>query len=313
MPAPICLFVYRRPEHFVRTIEYLALNELASPSPIFIFSDGPKSPEAVPAVEEVRRLARSVRGFSTVTVIEREKNFGLSRSIIAGVTDIITRYGKVIVLEDDMITSRYFLQYMNDALDLYQNDERVISAHGYLLPVTEKTSETFFLRGADCWGWATWKHGWDLFEMDGRTLYDRVIAAGREREFDYNGSYGYLRMLWDQIRGKNDSWAIRWYASAFLRDKLTLHPGISLVQNIGNDASGTHCGALELYDTRLSDRQIKLGGIPVEHNQAMYRAFARVYAASRSRRKVAAINRNVAGFIRSLKNQVLGKRNTICP
>ena len=123
--------------------------------------------------------------------------------------------------------------------------------------------ETFFLRGADCWGWATWKRGWDLFEPDGEKLLAGINAQNIRKEFNYDGSYDLVGMLYSQIKGKIDSWAIRWYASAFVKNKLTLYPGESLVLNIGNDGSGTHCGTTEMFTSRLTKYELKLVKIAV--------------------------------------------------
>lgn len=139
-----------------------------------------------------------------------------------------------------MITSPYFLQYMNDALSLYKDIEEVISIHGYSYPVKRTLPDTFFLRGADCWGWATWKRGWKLFNLDSSDLYQQLQVNQQCYTFDFEGTHSYCKMLKNNIQGKNDSWAIRWYASAFLRNKLTLYPGRSLIHNIGNDGSGSH-------------------------------------------------------------------------
>jgi hypothetical protein len=194
-----------------------------------------------------------VQGFRSITIIERDKNLGLANSIIDGVTNIVNQYGKVIVLEDDMITSPYFLTYMNSGLTLYEKDERVASIHGYIYPVKNKLPDYFFLRGADCWGWATWKRGWDFFNSDGQFLLNEIKRQKLERLFNFNDSYDYTGMLQMQIDGKVSSWAIRWYASAFLADKYTLYPGISFVKNIGLDGSGTHCGNTNAHDTSFSN------------------------------------------------------------
>jgi hypothetical protein len=219
----------------------LKANPLAAQSDLFVFSDGPKNADAAAGVAQVRELLKGLTGFRSVTVAERERNFGLAASIISGVTDIVSRHGAVIVLEDDLVTSPHFLRYMNDALELYRDREEVASIHGYIYPVEGALPETFFLRGADCWGWATWKRAWELFEPDGAKLLARLRDGKLTKAFDRDGSYEYTRMLEDQISGRNDSWAVRWYASAFLADRLTLYPGRSLVQNIGMDALGTHC------------------------------------------------------------------------
>lgn len=275
--APIALFVYNRPQHTAQTIEALRLNDLAIESDLFIFSDAPKKSEMLPAVLEVRDYLKTVTGFKSVTILEQESNFGLAKSIIDGVTAICSKYGRIIVLEDDLITSPHFLKYMNDALVQYESDDRVISVHGYIYPVADNLPETFFLRGADCWGWATWKRGWDLFEPDAQKLYDALQASGEVNTFDFEGSYGYTKMLQQQIARKVNSWAIRWYASAFLANKLTLYPGTSLVQNIGNDNSGTHCGNTDLFTGILAESPVSVGGIPVVSSEIAYRVVSRYF------------------------------------
>jgi hypothetical protein len=257
--APIALFTYNRPYHTHQTISALQNNELALDTDLYIFSDGPRNDkESVKQVRKVRDLIHSVDGFRSVTIIEREENIGLSRSIINGVTDIVNSFGKIIVLEDDMITSPYFLRYINDGLEMYKHDDNVISIHGYIYPVESKLPDTFFLKGADCWGWATWKRGWDLFEPDGSKLLSELIRHRLIDRFNFHGAYDYSKMLKHQIVGKNDSWAVRWYASALLHNRLTLYPGRSLVHNIGTDNSGTHCGSTNAYNSTVSMQPIKL-------------------------------------------------------
>jgi hypothetical protein len=206
----------------------------------------------------------------------------LAKSIIEGVTEVLARYERIIVLEDDMVTSPHFLSYMNEALDRFADDERVISAHGYVYPVQETLPEAFFLRGADCWGWATWRRGWSLFNPDGQALLDELKRRSLIKAFDFNGAYGYSKMLEGQIKGTNDSWAIRWYASAFLADKLTLYPGRSLVHNIGNDSSGTHCESNSSHDTELSPSPINLTGIEAKHSKLGFSAFEHFFRLSNS-------------------------------
>jgi len=259
--APVALFVYNRPDHIRRTINALKQNQLADDSQLIIFSDAAKSEAQAEAVLEVRKYIRELEGFKSVTIIERKVNYGLARSIIDGVTTIVNKYGRIIVLEDDMVTSPFFLTYMNEALDKYSEDDRVISIHGYLYPVSQTLPEAFFLPGADCWGWATWCRGWSYFNSDGKYLLDELHRRNLIHAFDFNGTYPFSKMLEKQIKGKNDSWAVRWYASAFLAGKLTLYPGRSLVHNIGNDKSGTHCGESADFDVNLSNSSINLNNI----------------------------------------------------
>jgi hypothetical protein len=271
MPAPIALFVYNRLWHTKQTIASLLKNELAEVSELFVFSDGPKNNETTRGVEETRSYLRTLQGFKAVTIIEREVNFGLAKSIITGVTQILDKFDSVIVVEDDLVTSPFFLRYMNDALDLYKDEIEVISVHGYIWPVKKKLPDTFFLRGADCWGWGTWKRAWKLFEPDGKKLLAELESRKLTRDFDFNGGYPYTKMLRDQIKGRNNSWAIRWSASAFLLEKLTLFPGESYVNNIGNDDSGTHSrsSSKKDYETSLKLTAPKLVKLkPVEDTGA---------------------------------------------
>jgi hypothetical protein len=274
------LFAYNRPIHLDRTLGALKLNLLSNKSEIFIFIDGPKNFSDIKLVEAVRERARKQNGFKSITIFEQEKNIGLAQSIINGVSKIINEYGKGIILEDDMLTSPYFLTYMNEALDKYADDDRVISVHGYLYPVKETLPEAFFLPGADCWGWATWSRGWKLFNPDGQYLLDELRTRKLISDFDYNGAYGYSKMLEGQIAGTNDSWAVRWYASAFLARKLTLYPGRSLVRNIGNDSSGSHCGDTDVFDSEMSSTSINLSSIEVKPSKEGRQEFQRFFSRS---------------------------------
>lgn len=271
--APIALFVYNRPRHTRLTIEALLKNSLASESELYVFSDGAKHEAHASDVAVVREYLKGVVGFKNVTIIERPKNIGLARSIVSGVTDVVRTHGRVIVLEDDLVTSPYFLQYMCDALRMYEHDERVVSIHGYVYPVTGELPETFFIRGADCWGWATWQRGWEVFRPDASVLLEELQARKLTRSFDYNGSYPYTDMLRGRVLGFNNSWAILWHASAFLANKLTLYPGKTLVSNIGFDNTGTHSGRTNYFETRVSEQPVQLVRIPVVESTTAVQLF----------------------------------------
>jgi hypothetical protein len=273
MKVPVILFTYNRPAHTKATVEALQRNLLANETPLFLYSDAPANDEAAPGVQQVRDYLRTIRGFGSVEIIERRENFGLGNNIISGVTEVVEKYGSVIVLEDDLVTSPYFLLYMNEALSLYADNQSVVSIHGYVYPVSEPLPETFFLRGADCWGWATWKEKWQHFQKEGSVLLEALRQSGQSRDFDFQDAYPYTQMLEDQVNGKNASWAVRWYASAFLKDLYTLYPGRSLVFHAGSDGSGTNTGNESLLDVKLSDRPIKLERIEVAQNVAAYKAF----------------------------------------
>jgi hypothetical protein len=286
MLAPIVLFVYNRPGHTRKTVEALANNMLASESELFIYSDYPKDAAANDKVKEVREFIKTVQGFKSITIVERNKNLGLAASIIDGVTHIVNQYGKIIVLEDDIVTSPYFLTFMNDALILYENDQRVISIHGYVYPVKKELPDFFFLKGADCWGWSTWKRGWDIFNPDGEYLLKETKRKNLEKEFNFNDSFDFTGMLQNQINGNISSWAIRWYASAFLANKYTLYPGKSLVENIGFDGTGTHCGETERFKSNLLSRYIPVMLIPVENSNKAKKTFAQYFHSISKRNSV---------------------------
>jgi hypothetical protein len=271
--APIVLFVYNRLWHTKQTVEALKKNTLANESDLIVFSDGPKHDSSLDSIEEVRNFIKTIHGFKSVNIVEREDNLGLAESIITGVSNVLSQHDKIIVLEDDIVTSPFFLQYMNEGLDLYENDDRVISIHGYIYPTKKKLPETFFLRGADCWGWATWKRGWDLFEKESSYLLDQLKRNNLIHLFDFPEEAGFLKMLKNNISGKNNSWAIRWHASAFLKNKFTLYPGSSLVLNIGNDSSGTHCKTSEAFTTTLSNNRLKLSKEEVKESEEAKSAF----------------------------------------
>jgi hypothetical protein len=272
--APIAVFAYSRPAHLERVVGALARNPEASASRLFVYSDAPKNSAAAGAVAQVRALARGIRGFAAVELVERESNQGVAKSIIEGVSSLTARFGRVIVLEDDLLPSEHFLAYMNGALDLYENANEVASVAGYFFPVAAPLPDTFFVRGADCWGWATWARAWTEFEPSGEKLLGELRRRGVEREFDFDGSYPYTRMLEEQIQGRNDSWAVRWYASAFLRGRLTLYPRSSQIQNIGADGSGVHVTKTNSFHHTAWGAPVSLETIPTQECVAGRRAFA---------------------------------------
>ncbi|MEO5998770.1 MAG: methyltransferase, TIGR04325 family [Chitinophagaceae bacterium] len=278
--APIVLFVYNRPDHTQQTLEALFNNELASQSILYVFADGPKENatiEDVNKINQTRSIVKNKEWCKAVIVVEKEENEGLANSIIAGVTKIINHFGKIIVLEDDIVTGKGFLKYMNEALNLYEDDERVISIHGYNYPIKfNGSNETYFLKGADCWGWATWSRGWSLFELDAESLYNQIGEKNLNYTFDFDGAYPYTAMLKNQMEKKVDSWAIRWYASAFLKNKYTLYPRVSLVKNIGLDGSGTHGKSNGILFPSLVD-YCRVKRIPVVHNKKAVKLIKKLY------------------------------------
>jgi len=266
--APIAMFAYNRPQHLNKTIQALAKNPEFSDSRLYIYCDGPKNTADIPATESVRKVVSSFN-LPNMILIERERNMGLANSIITGVTDLCERFGRVIVLEDDLVVSSVFLKYMNDALQYYKNNEIVMQVSGHMFPV-ELHSETdaVFLPFTSSWGWATWERAWKHFNPEATGYNNLLNDKYRRRKFDLNDSYPYFRMLKKQLRGKIDSWAIRWYLSVFDLNGLVLYPCESLVENIGFDGSGTHCRNEIIDSETLNEVQapVRLPEVELNYN-----------------------------------------------
>ncbi len=239
--APIAFFAYRRPIHAKASLESLSRCEGAEESELFIFSDGAKGEADRKSVEEVRKLIASRKWCGRVNIIERDRNLGLAASVISGVTELCERYGRVIVLEDDLVLSKYFLDYMNAALDRYEDEEKVMQVSGHMFPVKiDIDDDAFFLPMATSWGWATWQRAWKGFDGEMKGYEELKKDAKLRKRFDLDGSYPYFEMCEAQKEGKIDSWAIRWYLSVFMHEGLTLLPVRSLLENIGFGPDGTH-------------------------------------------------------------------------
>lgn len=239
--APIAVFCYRRPDHLRRTLESLMRCNGFDSSLVIVFSDGPKNSEQVEGVEQTRAIAKSLLG-DRAEYHFMEKNSGLARSVIHGVEDVVGRFGRVIVIEDDLELDPAFLTYMNRALERFADDDRVWQVSGYMfdVPAFRFRSQALFLPMTVSWGWGTWRRAWKQFDLMA-TGWDQINSDPVVRfRFNLNGAYDYATMLNRQMTGKIDSWAIRWYWSAFKADSLTLFPPVSLVRNNGLDGSGSH-------------------------------------------------------------------------
>lgn len=265
--APIILFCYNRIDHLKKTITSLKKNKLSKYSDLIIFSDGPKNLKENPKIIKIRNYLKKLKGFKSVKIYNKKENKGLALSIISGLNLIFKKYSSAIILEDDLIVSNNFLTYMNDGLNHFKNNDKVISIHGYSYPFKENKNDPdyFFLKGADCWGWATWAESWSIFENDGKKLKKNIINEKKISEFNFNNSFDYMKMLNNQILGKNNSWAIRWYASAFLKNKLTLYPKKTFVKNIGTDGSGTH--GKENYENYNVKKFLNNSYIPIKNSK----------------------------------------------
>lgn len=257
--APIVLFTYNRLKHTKQTIEALQENVYASDSELFIYSDAPKTDKAVAEVQAVRDYLHSINGFKKITIIERDENWGLARNIIYGVTSIVNKYGKIIVLEDDIVTSRYFLKYMNDALKIYEGEPKVMAVSGYTANIRlDDVPETFFLPWTSCWGWATWKRVWDNFERNPEKLISQFTKEDIYK-FNLDNSYNFWSQVVDNANGKLFTWAVFFYATVFAHDGLVLYSAGSLSKNIGFDYTGEHCGKDErFYDAFIFKSAVSL-------------------------------------------------------
>lgn len=239
--APIAVFCYRRPEHLRNTLRSLMQCEGFQESPVFVFGDGPRNEAEHEAVQAARDTARELLGeraryrFSPV-------NRGLSESVISGVDEILKDHERVIVIEDDLVLDRWFLMFMNDALDRYADAERVFQVSGHMFDVPEirDRDAALFFPLTSSWGWATWRRAWSRFDAAATGWKELFGDKELRLRFNLDGAYDYASMLEAQMNGKRDSWAIRWYWSVFRADGLVLFPPVSMVQNKGLDGSGTH-------------------------------------------------------------------------
>lgn len=283
--APIALFVYNRPDHTRQTLQALVRNKLAEQSKLYIFADGLKkaaTESQTEAWQEVQKLIRSEKWCLEVEIIEATENKGLALSITDGVGKLLDRYGKVIVLEDDLITSIGFLEYMNKALDLYQNSSKVFAVSGYTYPANfeQIKEETFFLPWVCSWGWATWADKWKVYEKNTEILLQKFDTKELIDRFNFRYYYSY-EILQAQAAGKVNSWAVHFHASVFFAGGLSLFPKKSLIQNIGFDGSGVHSTDTNYYaQSKIADF-IVVKPIEIVENlmarQALEKSFQREY------------------------------------
>ena len=282
-PAPIALFVFKRPDHTRRTLESLARNAEFERSALHVFCDGSRGPADDAAVDATRRLVRNWP-HPNKTVHEAPANRGLAASVIAGVTALCDAHGRVIVVEDDLVVAPVFLDFLNRALDTYADDPRVMQVSGHMFPVELDAGggDAVFLPFITSWGWATWQRAWSSFDPHMRDFSQLVADRAIRRRFDLENAYPYFAMLKKQKAGQIDSWAIRWYLSVFVAKGLTLYPRRSLVQNEGFDGSGTHnsnrahASILQLPSSKLS-----IEGLMTECDESAKRVVIKHLKASR--------------------------------
>ena len=240
--APICLFVYSSFNETKRTVESLQKNTLAPESLLFIFSDGAENIYTIEKVKNVREYIRTVTGFANVTIYESEVNKGLANSIISGVTKIISDFDKVIVIEDDLLLSTNFLGFMNQSLNFYKEEKKILSISGFSFPIKYKTGYKYdvaFSLRASSWGWATWKDRWENIDWEVKTYKTFQRNILKRCKFNRGGS-DMSHMLDKQMSGKINSWAIRFCYHQFENDLFDVFPTISKVINIGFGENATN-------------------------------------------------------------------------
>lgn len=267
--TPVALFVFNRPEHTAKTVEALACNEGFLESDLYIFSDAPRNETDVSKVKSVREIINNIQKKykkENAFIIEQSVNKGLADSIIDGVTFVVNKYGKAIVLEDDLITSPYFLTYMNKALEIYKDAAQVMHVAAYIPPVIKKMPDTYFYNQASCWGWGTWSRAWQKFEPDVSVLIKLIKKKGNLSYFNLDDSFNFMELLDQNARNEVNTWAVKWQASVFLNNGLCLHPGKSLVQNIGLDWSGAHTGPMPQYIHKKLAEEINVYAIELKES-----------------------------------------------
>lgn len=250
-PCPIALFTYNRPDHARRVLESLSHCCRLDECQLYIYCDGAKDPSQVETVSATRQVVKNWAGAHQALVIERDQNMGVDRSIVTAVTELCQEFGRVIVVEDDLVLGPDFLAYMLQSLDRYENDTHVYQISGYMYPIRHpRKPDAFFLPFTTSWGWATWERAWRIFDWHAPGASQMVNDALARHRFDLDGSYPYTAMLQARLSGKIDAWDIVWYFAVFNAGGLVLFPRQSLVWNGGWDGSGTHT------DTDPNFRQI---------------------------------------------------------
>ncbi len=251
--APIVVFAFNRPKHIRRVLRNLRENPECAESPVTIYCDGARNEKERKMVNKTR-AAILKEAPSHAEIVFRGENFGLANSISYGVTKACEDHGAAIIIEDDLIISRGTLSYFNRALDFYKNEDKVMHIAAYMFPSDVELPDAFFYREATCWGWATWDRAWKHYNADAEELVKEIEKRELLHDYNINNSMFFIQMLRKQALGEIDSWAIRWYASMFLRGGLSLHPGKSLVFNDGFDGSGVHSSFTDRFNVERADQ-----------------------------------------------------------
>lgn len=242
--TPVALFTYNRPSHTRRALDALKRCLRKEECDFYFFSDGPKTEEARASVEKTRAILHDESLHFNAEIIEQNQNLGLAKSIVSGVSQLCQQYGRVIVIEDDLVVEKGFLHFMLESLDRYENEKNVMQVGGFTIKSPKNlTADAFLLPLTTTWGWATWQRAWSHFSWEAEDLEDAKSDPEWCRLFDLNGTCSFSDMLANRLAGKNDSWGILWWYTVSKRRGLVVYPHDSLVWNGGFDGSGVHCSA----------------------------------------------------------------------
>ena len=265
---PVALFCYDRVDHLQKTISSLRQNKLASDTVLYVFIDGPKGVSNVAGVNEVRDFVMQIDGFKNVYIKERAENYGLKKSIIAGVGHVSRIHGAVIVLEDDIVTTPYFLKYMNECLNLYKERKEVYSVSGFSY-INRASNSCYVLRQPMCWGWATWEDRW--LEFCDQEDYAKLLSRADVKKINYLGGFNYYSQFLLNQSGRLDSWYIYWYLRVFTQHGFNIYPDQSLCKNIGFDGTGTNSSKAVDYNSTLSSEAIVVTVMDLKEDPEAYK------------------------------------------
>lgn len=277
--APIVLFAYNRPVHTKNVLDSLAVNAEAKESILYIYCDGAKehaSEAVLNNIGEVREIALSENRFKKVIPILQQTNKGLANSVISGVSDVLEKHGTVIVLEDDLIVSPFFLSFMNDGLKRYEKNSKVAEIGGCNTFACGNRYPSYFVSPmAETLGWATWKNRWDLFTQSPVELHNELIKRGLVYKFNCYGSYDMMGMLKDHIFKKVNSWAIQWQAVMVLNNMYCLHANLSYVNHI-ESFDATHA-PVNIIPPLVIEKPV-FETVAIEENSLVIKALRNGYA-----------------------------------
>lgn len=307
--APVVMFVYNRADHFMKTYDALCKCEGVEQTDLFVFSDGARNEKDIEKVNIVRTAVREQMKktpFQNMKVIESPVNRGLAASVIDGVTKVLEEYGKVIVVEDDCVTSPYFLNFMNSSLAFYEKEKCVGAIAGYTpsLKYPEEYNEDVFVayRSCSC-GWATWKDRWKGIDWELKNMKDFYKNPKLVQKLNSNGNDRFIR-LYRQTKGNGSSWSVRFGAHLVKNDQFTVYPRYSYIQNIGCDESGVHSTAEDAVKMRvnLSDAIENPRLIKPEVNDEIQKIMKKHYSGG----VVSDIKRTVATSVIVMKERIKG-------